>query len=269
MDFYTFAITINIQKRVILCYIFFMGKNDFFNKTKRILKAVLHIKRYDNIIPLGYNCETAFRFYVHYKFIESSLLTWVYIDNFDILLNALQNLSPIATDDFAYEMTLYKCLNSGIRFHGRTRDEALSEDNEESRILIRQDKEELRSRIKYLKEKFVKTANDGKKNLYVVKISEEDAENPDIREKVTKLYNFLNGFCKNKFDFLIITEDKFFNKFLFNEKNIYTRSVEKYAPDETVTNKKMGDKFGWNVLWTEFRPKKHVWKKKKLKFEQI
>ena len=77
------------------------------------------------------------------------------------------------------------------------------------------------------------------------------------------------GNMTKKFDFLIITEDKFYQKFLFNEKNIYTRSVEKYAPDETVTNKKLGDKVGWDVLWMEFRPKKYVFKKKKLKFEEI
>lgn len=246
-----------------------MFEYSFFKNLKTLLKAVFRLKVYDNIIPLGYNCETAFRFYVHYRFIESSFLTWVYIDDFDILLNALNNLENVATDDFIYEQALYKCVNSGIRFHGRTRDKALSEDNEESRLLMAQDKEELRSRIKYLKEKFIKTASDGKKNLYAVKISKKDAERADIREKITKLYEFLNNFCKNKFDLLIITEKNYYQKLLFDEKNIYTRSVEKYAPDETVTDKKAGDKFGWRAVWTEFRPKKHVWKKKKLKFEQI
>ena len=246
-----------------------MDIKNLYKNFKIISGAFFRKKKYDNIIPLGYNCETAYRFYRHFRFIESSLFSWVYISSFQMLENALNNIDIIASDDFVYENTMYKCSKSGIKFHGRMREEEFTNDEEKNKILMEQDKEELRSRINYLKEKFVRTANDGKKNLYIKKISLSEANDENSYENMYKIYKFLQKFCKNDFDLLFVTEKNYFDKFIYNEKNIYTKCVEKYSPDNLVTDKKQGDKFGWDVIYTEFSPKKRVWKKKKLKFENV
>lgn len=241
----------------------------FSKKIIRIATAILNRKKYDNIIPLGYNCEIAYRFYRYFRFIESSLFAWTYISSFDMLLYALNNLETLAQGELVYENTMFKCLNSGIYFHGKTSAEKFSKNKESINKLIAEDIEELRPRIKYLSEKLKKTVNNGKPTLFIKKISQKEACENGIRDKILELYAFLGKFSKNEFDLLLITENSFYNDFLYNEKNIYTRSVEQYSPDSIVTDKKAGDKFGWNVIFMEFRPKKRVWKKKKLKFEEI
>ncbi|MGN0014414.1 MAG: hypothetical protein ACI37T_03250 [Candidatus Gastranaerophilaceae bacterium] len=242
---------------------------NLFKRAKLILKAGIKRKKYDNIIPLGYNCEIAYRFYRHFRFIESSLFAWVYINSFEELLNALKNLDSLAQGELFYENTMFKCLNSGIYFHGKTSAEKITGDKENASKLIASDIEELRPRIKYLSDKLIKTINNGKSTLFIKKISPKEAIEPDMHDKISELYAFLEKFSKNKFDLLLITEKSFYNDFLYNEQNIYTRNVEQYSPDSTVTDKKSGDKFGWDVIFTEFCPKKRVWKKKKLKFEEI
>ena len=65
------------------------------------------------------------------------------------------------------------------------------------------------------------------------------------------------------------TEEEFYQKCLFENKNILTRYVKKYSPDEEVTNKKLGDAFGWRLIYSEFRPKYKKKNSKKLKFEEV
>lgn len=240
-----------------------------FKKTKTLIKAALKCKKYDNILPLGYNCEIAYRFYRHFHFIDSSLFAWVYISSFEMLMHALQNLDKLAQNELIYENTMLKCKNSGIYFHGKTGASKFTGEKEHDEKLIADDIKELRPRITYLKEKFIKSANDGHSTLFIKKISAAEASDLSMHGKILELYDFLNNFSRNKFDLLLITEKSFYNDFLYDEPNIYTRYVEKYSPDSMVTDKKEGDKFGWDVIFTEFRPKKRVWKKKKLKFEEI
>ena len=56
---------------------------------------------------------------------------------------------------------------------------------------------------------------------------------------------------------------------LFDDPQILTRSVKEYSPDEDVSNKKLGDAFGWKLIYLEFRPKYKKKNSRKLKFEEI
>ncbi len=246
-----------------------MRKKNFTESLLIIINSIANRKKYDNIIPLGYNCEIAYRFYKHFKFIDSSLFAWVYISSFEMLMNALNNLDKLAQGELVYENTMFKCLNSGIYFHGRTSASEFNGEKEHDTSIIKSDIQELRPRIKYLSEKFLKLLNNGKNTLFIKKISSKEASNPNIRKQIINLYDRLKTLSSNNFDLLLVTEQVFFENLIFKEKNIHTRFVKKYSPDETVTDKKAGDKFGWDVIFMEFAPKKRVWKKKKLKFEEV
>ena len=239
-------------------------------KIKNFLFVIKNSKKYGNIIQLGYNCESAYRFYRQYKFVDSSLFGWTFV-SFDELIFALSNFDKIGSDDFTFDYSnyMFKCDNTGILFHGKTPASSFSEDKKENENIILSDKEELKSRIKYLKEKFIKTANDGKLNLYIKKVSKKEVEDINFNEKINWLYQYLEKFCTNKFKLLLITEEEFYQKCLFENKNILTRYVKKYSPDEEVTNKKLGDAFGWRLIYSEFRPKYKKKNSKKLKFEEV
>ena len=45
------------------------------------------------------------------------------------------------------------------------------------------------------------------------------------------------------------------------------RSVRKFNPTNQVTNKKLGDRHGWNAIFSEFAPRTVLAQKHKFKFE--
>ncbi|MBQ2645143.1 hypothetical protein IJG14_06200 [bacterium] len=243
-----------------------------FEKLKRYLFALRNSQKYENIICLGYNCEIAYRFYKKYKFIDSSLFGWTYV-TFNQLKFALENFELIGNGDFEYDMPSHtiKCLNTGIFFHGRTSASEFTNNEEENEKIINEDKIELKSRIKYLKDKFIKYTNNGKSTLYIRKVDLNNMRLTDDceqkRKEVIWIYNYLKSFCKNKFKLLIVVEKPFYDKFVFDNSAIITRYVEKYSPDSCVTAKNEGDKYGWNLIFTEFQPKNRKKQKGKLKFE--
>lgn len=242
----------------------------FFEKVKNYLCAVKNAKKYDNIVFLGYNCESAYRFYRQYKFVDSSIFGWSYI-TFEQLKYALDNFSDIGSGNFEYEYDSYmfKDLNTGIYFHGKTPASAFTKDDEQNKKMIEEDKLELKSRLEYLKCKFRNYATNGKPTLYVKKINRADSGEDFVntRNNILWLLGCLETTCMNDFKLLLITEKDFYHKFLFENEKIITRYVEKYSPDECVTNKKLGDSFGWRAIFTEFQPKNIKKQKGKLKFE--
>ncbi|MCR5260761.1 MAG: hypothetical protein K6C94_02870 [Candidatus Gastranaerophilales bacterium] len=244
-----------------------------FDRIKKYLYALTHSKKYDNIIPLGYNCEIAYRFYKHFKFFDASLFGWSFV-TFEQLKYSLLNMDKLCNGGIEYDYPSHtlKCKNSGIYFHGRTPHDKFSDNEQENQKIIEQDAAELQSRTEHLKEKFFNYANDGKKNLYIRKIHLSDGNTSDSgieqkRNEILWIYNFLKDYCKNDFTFLLVVEEKFYDKFLFDDEKIQTRSILAYSPDDAVTKKKAGDPFGWKILFTEFQPKHKKKQKGKLKFE--
>ena len=87
-----------------------------------IIKKFLENFKYEKfryIVPLGYNCETAFRFWRLYRFLDSSLFAWTYSYSIEDLINALNNFDSILAGEIALPNPLYECKNTHIRFHGK------------------------------------------------------------------------------------------------------------------------------------------------------
>lgn len=237
----------------------------FFDNVKRYIKAVLKAKKYDNIIFLGYNCEVAFRFFKQYGFVDSSLFAWTGV-TLEQLKYFLEKPETVGEGEFTRSGHLLKCENSEILFHGRTNlaNKVYYMNDEE----FEEEKTELRSRIAYLKDKFFKYSTNGKPTLYIRKVTKEDIEDLEFHEKIIYLYNKLQTVCTNDFKLLLITEKDFYEKALFEEENIFTRYVMKYNPNADVTSRKLGDKLGWRIIFTEFQPAVKKKQTKKFKFEE-
>lgn len=126
------------------------------------------------------------------------------------------------------------------------------------------------SRIKHLKEKFIQTANDGKKNLYVFKYPTKAQTFEEVLSNTKKLSEALSKIVKNSFDLLLVLEDKdIANKLEQNLSlpNLFIRTVDFFAPEDNVTGK-VNDKKGWQKIFKEFYPDFKLKKLKKFKFEQ-
>ena len=128
----------------------------------------LFIKKnqYDYIISLGYNCEVTYKFLKYYKFEESSLFNWSFFYSIDDLINALNDFNNIGSGLWQKPNPLWECLNTHIRFHGKV-SMAKYIANTISAAEMEDDKQDLISRIKYLKEKFLKIAQSEKRKLYI------------------------------------------------------------------------------------------------------
>lgn len=235
-----------------------------FNNKINFFKALLKSKKYDNIILLGYNCEIAFRFFQQYHFLDSSLFAWTGV-TLEQLKYFLENSQDVGVD-FSLYGNLFKCVKSGILFHGRTNLTATVHKLQGEALEI--EKAELRSRIAYLKDKFFEYSTNGKNTLYIRKIIKDDVDDPNFQQNILYLYNKLSSICKNEFKLLLIVEEENYKKVIFDNENILIRTVHKFSPNADVTNKKYGDKLGWRNIFTEFQPAMKKKQTKKFKFEE-
>ena len=217
----------------------------FFEKRNR-----KDVNAYDHIISLGYNCEVQFRFLKYFGFEDSNLFNWVSSHNIDLLLKTLKNFKKIGSGDFIGPnpiSKLWTCAETSLIFHGKLEFIKGREITEED---IKNDKEDLKGRVTYLKKKFLKYASNNKKKLYIYKIKNEDAKQ-GIIEKIKELKSLLIKLGAKNFQLLIVFEEK--KSQFFNEEieNVIFRSVKYFAPDSAVTSKDCFDN-GWDDIYKEF-----------------
>ena len=223
-----------------------MIRNIFKRRNKRI---------YGHIISLGCNCEVSFQFFLKYNFVESSLFAWSYVGECCKLMFALKNMDVLSTKGFKKEFPMYIDNATGIAFHSKN-----SKDSTEQELL-----DELNGRIVYLRDKFRKTATDGKKNLYIYKYPSKDFSSEKAVNDIKELYAILTELVENDFNLLIISEKQ--NKIAIESmENVFIRYVKFYTPDNKVTSKPY-DKKHYNKIFSEFKPGFKLEKKKRFKFE--
>lgn len=139
-------------------------------------------KFYDHIISLGYNCEIQFRFYKYFKFEETSLFNWSYINSIDDLIRTLNDLTLIGKQGYKLSSPLYTCKETNIKFHGKAKWKKIKDSSE----LIDKDMKDLAERVNYLKEKFIKILQSDSKKLYIYKTNETDISE-SIDKKISEL----------------------------------------------------------------------------------
>lgn len=221
------------------------------------------IKYYDHIISLGYNCEVAYNLFKHNRFLESNLFAWTYIPSWQTTIETLSNIDLIGSEGFSGpdESIMYTCNATKIRFHGKTKRKEFQNDPSKYQT----DKEELISRVSFLKNKFVSVVQENTKKLYIVKIRSQET---NIEEKIETLMSLLKAQNNGQFDLLVILEEAFLKSIssLPSKENLYFRTVPFFAPDSSVTSKRPNFK-QWQRIFDEFMPRYKLKKTKKYKFE--
>ena len=234
--------------------------NFFFKKNNK--------KKYKHVISIGCNCENAYRFFQRYKFVESSLFTWANSVNINILFNALSNLDNILFNAPEKASVMWKCPDTNIYFHGTEPMEMNINPNNYTAEDYEPFANELKSRVNHLKEKFLSQLRDDKKTLIMYTYHTKDSEDV-IVENIRTLNDKIKTLGGNNCELLVILESKNkLNENFDNDKNIYLRYVEQFAPCENVTTKKY-DKKSWDKIFNEFKPDFKLKKNKKFKFEEL
>ena len=248
--------------------------NDMILRSRYMVKQVscrfrkLAIKYHKNFVSLGYNCELAYRYNLNNGFVDSGLFQWSYSCSCDDLIFALNHLNLLFTGEILDPNPLYECANTHIRLHGKFPMNLWMEGGAGTSEQKEADKAELVERVAYLKKKFVNTLHEGGA-LVMYKMRSVEALAPNAVEKVRTIIATLRKLEANEFDFVLVLENKCRGRLQFDKsERVYVRYVREFNPDGDVSNKKIGDFYGWKCIFNEFRPAQKKKNAHKFKFEK-
>lgn len=231
----------------------------------RVLRARLRQRKFDHFVSLGVNCEVAFRFQYRWGFLDSSLFAWSQGYGLKNLIDTLGRLDDLG----AGEMTqlpvseMWQCGNTGMAFHGKlSYEQGKRPPPPEARIA---DREDLRGRIGYLREKFRAYARDDKSVLYAYRINSSEC-GLGVGERLDALQRALEAVGARNYTLLVVTEEAVAGR-IPSAAHRVVRSVRRFNPMDRVTDLELGDTIGWDAVFTEFAPAVIQRKKHAFKFE--
>jgi hypothetical protein len=193
---------------------------------------------YKHIISLGYNCEAALQIQRYFGTVESSLFTWAYVEDNNLLVDCIKNLDKLIKDDLHLTgWNMYQNKDFKVSFHGEHILHLMyhSETRKPEDITkeeIEEDIKKIKSKLVYLIKKFKTVLNSGEKILFIYKPRPYETKD-DYLEFICGLNNAIKSISdKSNFRILFIK-----NK---NDKNfpvnIYSKSLQFFPEDGNVQN---------------------------------
>ena len=239
-----------------------------FNKhlSPAILLAHLHRHRYAQIVPLGVNCETAFRFYVKWGFVDSSLLAWAQVFDLTTVTRALENLPSLFAGEASLHQQsgMWKCENLGILFHGQLKWNIGHPEYDTA--TLQNDLDSLKGRVAHLREKLISYLTNEKETLLIHRLAESDEKRDDLEARLTRLEDAISKLGARNWKLLVITRKAALGRMPPGPHRIF-RAVRVFNPCDRVTDSAAGDPIGWRAIFTEFAPRTILPKKHAFKFE--
>lgn len=235
-----------------------------FTDIWRLLSARKHRHRYSQIVPLGVNCEVAFRFYRSWGFVDSSLAAWAQLFNLDTAINMLRNLPQLMTGEATFDpkSKMWTCENCHVRFHGK-----LKYGHEDSPEEIASDLADLRGRVDHLLKKLIDYASNDHETLFIHRLAEADErEIEKLAARLDALEASLVKLGARNWKLLVICETPYLDKMPMGPNRVF-RAVDRFNPSNDITNAKLGDGIGWKAIFSEFAPAKVLPKQHGFKFE--
>jgi len=203
--------------------------------------------KYDNVISLGFKCETAFVIEAVFGKVESNLFNWVsQNDNIDSLIKVLQNPDLLMSEGLEFEeynAFMYKDKALGFRYHSKMETDILNSlQGQEREDYISKMGEEVTSRMNYLKNKFFSKVKSNDKNLFIMCFN-SGIPKDRVFEILEKLSNVIYEIsCNKESKLMVVFEKNFINKinitnFINNiykqHNNILVETVSSFSSDYT------------------------------------
>jgi len=231
-----------------------------------MLRARLRRVKYDQVMPLGTNCEVAFRFYLSWGFVDSSLFAWAQTFGLAKMCATLRKLDRLFAGEanFSDQSKMWKCEETGVYFHGNLKWSPGHADYSADEIAA--DLASLRGRVAHLRTKFLEYLRNNRKTLLVHRISDGDATSPNLESRLTELESVLAGLGARNCTLLVVTERRNLSRMPAGPNRVF-RAVEAFNPCDRVTDANAGDPIGWRAIYSEFAPARLLPKKHAFKFE--
>ena len=216
------------------------------------------------------NCEVAYRFSKSNGFVESSLFSWTYAPDMKTLTNVLPDakrlfsglcIRPNETGG------LHKCGLTGMSFHGKEHQKVwfnISFDE----VRYQNDLEELRCRVDHLYDVFLSQLRDESSVLLIYKVSSSDPAFKNVDLAIKELWKVLSALGAHNVRLLIVCERQMLKFFPAEHPDYLVRCVEEFNPEANVATTKLGDYYGWRLLFDEFKSRYVPLKRKTYKFER-
>jgi len=236
------------------------------NVLPSVLRARMRRVKYDQIMPLGTNCEVAFRFYVSWGFVDSSLFAWAQTFSLGKMCATLRKLDRLFAGEatFSDQSKMWKCEETGVYFHGNLKWSPGHPDYSAAELSA--DLAALRGRVAHLRTKFLDYLRNNRGTLLVHRISDGDAASPDLDARLSELESVLMGLGARNCTLLVVTERRNLARMPAGPNRVF-RAVEAFNPCDRVTDENAGDPIGWRTVYAEFAPARILPKKHAFKFE--
>ncbi len=218
----------------------------FIHKLKRAVRVKVnwlchtkHMKHYSHILMLGKNCEPAFYFLRQFGFVDSNLFAWANI-NEKTMLSVLSTPAILLSGELRPVRGgggMIQHIPTGFLFHGRSSDYTTA-----SKDTLHNDIEELKSRLRYLIQKFETSLHSKQTKLFILTVP--STINPE--QYLLDIHRVLQ-LTTQHFAMLCILEqkDKTPGILALQTGTLFVRFVDHFAPSNDVINLKAGDPKGW------------------------
>lgn len=205
---------------------------------------------FDDIISLGYKCETAYSFEAVFNKKDSNLFNWVHITNIKNLIRFLNDPDLLLSKGLEWneKRLMYRDIELDFYYHTKIDKTMLSGENKEK--IIEEDTKEVISRMTYLKNKFLSKVNSDSRNLFVTAFDTKN-DPKEVNEILWNLSEAISKISKNKNSKLLVVFKKNYAKDLEIKKlnNVIFEKINAFSPEHYAHGI---DLSGWLKIYNKF-----------------
>ena len=168
--------------------------------------------KYDNIISLGYNCQTAFVLEAFSSgSLPSNFFNWVFVPDLRNIISFITNPNIICSSGLIFDEQyfMYKDEIAGFSYHTISPHNIFFDENKNlNKKAVDKDIINVKSKMCYLKDKFLKDLYSNQKNLYLLTHPNwGKANEKEITENIEQLSDLMKANCGNKDSKILIIFD--------------------------------------------------------------
>ncbi len=222
--------------------------------------------KYRQILLLGANRETAFRFHSRWGFAEASLFSVASAGSLPALAAALKRPGAVADGEFKLDelKRVWRSEAFGLEFQGRLQWKEGAPTP--SKAQMDEDLADLRVRLGKLAETFASQVANEDETLLVYRLAEGEGEDPHLADMLDGLEAAIAALGARNWKLLVVCREADHARMPPPSANRVYRSVRTFTPNEHETWGELGDPVGWNAIFTEFAPARMLPKSRTFKF---
>ena len=222
---------------------------------RKLMGKEIH-RTYDTVSSIGVNCEISFNLVRVNGSVDSYPLIWSFVHTLKTLPGLLSNPMILAEDqemkhDYSCNMVRYPRVD--ISFHCKGHAESiLGEDGKVDEGKAQAERDELKSRLTYLAQKWENTLKDPSRKVLCILTPWEEYS---TAEEILAVYDSLQKYPSVELLVVLTGKEKSVSPEALKGRNgLYVRYITHHPPHDKVTDEKENDKKGWNRICDEFRP---------------